>query len=610
MSRDASGLGLDAVEIFHGLTADERARLAAELHTLSLKRGQTLVRQGETADALFIIVTGRFAVTLDGNRIPIAELGPGQPVGEIAFLAGGVRTATVTALRDSLVLRLGWADFEALSAKSPSIWRTLTVTLARRLADANVSRPPPPDPRPRTLALIRAGDSALPPAFVDRLVDALAGNVVLLDAQRARDVLPAGAALDSTEATRALNALEGRTDYVLYLADPELTPWSEKTIRQADLVLATAWHAAGERPNRLERLAAELLPADAQRLVLLHGARGTITGTARWLTDRRIAMHHHVALGEPEDIARLSRFIHGTARGLVACGGGAYCAAHVGLYKALQQTGVAFDMMGGTSGGSAMTAAFAMGTAPDDVDRATHDIFVTNRAMRRYTWPRYSLLDHRHFDDQLARYYRGVDIEDLWIPYFAVSTNLTSHDLHRHRRGDLWAAVRASGSMPVLLPPYYTEDGHMLVDGAILDNVPVKVMHELKSGPNVVVSFSLPKHERFEVDYSALPGRGDLLKRIVTPWLRGTLPAAPGVGTVLMRAMMANRQEFDRHLRPEDLLLVPPIPPDLGLLDWHRHSELMQGTYQWAVHELARLQAAGHPALASSQRPPSQLQPA
>ena len=249
--------------------------------------------------------------------------------------------------------------------------------------------------------------------------------------------------------------------------------------------------------------------------MLLHGGRGTITGTARWLAGRRIAMHHHVALDEQGDIARLARFVHGTARGLVACGGGAYCAAHIGLYKALQQANVAFDMMGGTSGGSAMTAAFAMGTAPDDVDRATHDIFVTNKAMRRYTWPRYSLLDHKHFDDQLARYYRGVDIEDLWIPYFAVSTNLTSHDLHRHRHGDLWAAIRASGSMPVLLPPYYTADGHMLVDGAILDNVPVKVMHELKSGPNVVISFSVPKHERFEVDYAALPGRGDLLKRML-----------------------------------------------------------------------------------------------
>ena len=147
------------------------------------------------------------------------------------------------------MLRLGRADFEALSAKSPSIWRTLTVALARRVAEANLSRPPPPDPRPRTLALIRAGDSALPPVFVERLMRALPGTVLLLDAQRARDVLPAGTAIDSTEATRALNALEGRTDYVLYLADPELTPWSEKAIRQADLVLAVAWHAAGERPN-------------------------------------------------------------------------------------------------------------------------------------------------------------------------------------------------------------------------------------------------------------------------------------------------------------------------------------------------------------------------
>ena len=63
---------------------------------------------------------------------------------------------------------------------------------------------------------------------------------------------------------------------------------------------------------------------------------------------------------------------------------------------------------------------------------------------------------------------------------------------------------------------------------------------------------------------------------------------------------LANRQEFERHLRPEDLLLVPPFPPDMGILDWHRHTELMEATYRWALHELARLQAAGHPALASA----------
>src|SRR6516225_8004788 len=169
MKAKASEHGLDGVEIFRDLEEGERARLAAELETLNLKRGDALVRQGETADALYIVVTGRFSVTVAERREAVAELGPGQPVGEIAFLAGGVRTATVTALRDSLVLRLRRTEFEELSAKSPSIWHTLTVTLARRVAQANVSRAPPPDPRPRTVAFIRAGGGALSPVFVEAI---------------------------------------------------------------------------------------------------------------------------------------------------------------------------------------------------------------------------------------------------------------------------------------------------------------------------------------------------------------------------------------------------------------------------------------------------------
>ena len=599
MKSKVSEHGLDGVEIFRDLEEGERARLAGELETLNLKRGDVLVRQGEMADALYVVVTGRFTVTVAGRHDLLAEVGPGQPVGEIAFLAGGVRTATVTALRDSLVLRLGRSEFEQLSSKSPSIWRTLTVTLARRVAVASISRIPPPDPRPRTVTLIRAGVSELPPSFVVGLsrVFRRGNRTMLVWPEMARTVLPASVPIDSTEATRALNALEADYDYVLYVAEPELTPWSEKAIRQADLVLAVGMHGADVQPNALERRAADLLPPDAQRLVLLHETRGAIAGTARWLASRNVAMHHHVALDNVGDAERLYRFINGTALGLVACGGGAYCAAHIGLYKALVQSGLIFDIMGGTSGGGAMTAAFAMGADPDAVDRATHDIFVTNKAMRRYTWPRYSLLDHTHYDRQLANHYSGVDIEDLWIPYFCVSTNLSSYDLHRHRQGDLWAAVRATGSIPVLLPPYYTKDGHMLVDGAILDNVPIRVMHELKSGPNVVISFDVPELQRFEVDYRSLPGRGALLKAMLNPFMRGMLPRAPSPGTVLMRSMMANRQGFERRLRPEDLLLVPPFPQDMGIMDWHRHTELMDSTYRWALGEVARLKADGHPAL-------------
>jgi NTE family protein len=294
-------------------------------------------------------------------------------------------------------------------------------------------------------------------------------------------------------------------------------------------------------------------------------------------------------------VARLYRFINGTALGLVACGGGALCAAHVGLYKALIESGFEFDIVGGTSAGAAMGAAFAMGKHPDDIDRGTHDIFVTNRAMQRYTWPRYSLLDHRHYDTQLSRYFAGTNIEDLWIPYFSVSTNLSSYELHRHDRGDLFDAIRASGSIPVLLPPVYTPEGEMLVDGCLLDNVPIHTMHQLKSGPNVVVSFDIPELQRFNVDYAALPTRAELIQMSLNPFARSKLPEAPGLTTVLMRSLMANRHDFKRQLKPEDLLLVPPIPEDMGILDWHRHTELVEAAHRWGLQEVIRVRAAAHP---------------
>ena len=136
-----SKAGLPAVGIFSELSADERAALMAELETRALKRGDVLVRQGDAADALYIVISGRFAVTLEGRRDPLTEIGPEQPIGEIAFLTGGTRTATVSAMRDSLVLRLGRNEFERISAKCPGIWRTLTTALSQRLAATTAHEP-------------------------------------------------------------------------------------------------------------------------------------------------------------------------------------------------------------------------------------------------------------------------------------------------------------------------------------------------------------------------------------------------------------------------------------------------------------------------------------
>lgn len=600
--KPADGLldGISEVDLFSGLSETERTAFAERCVLRTLRRGDVLMRQGDQADALYVVLSGRFTVTLEGRREPVTEIGAGQPVGEIAFLTGSTRTASVTAMRDSLVLALSRAEFDGLVAAHPGIWSTLTTTLASRLAatTSHSASTMTSAPRPRTICIVPAGNARVGPDFTNRLAEALGreARCAVITGETARELLGAGVTLEEPDATARLNALEAAHDHVLLVADDDITPWTEKAIRHADLVLAVAPHEADPALNAIERLAVRFVAPDATRLVLLHPRRRKLTGTARWLADRAVAMHHHVALDGPADIERLARFIQGRAIGFVAAGGGALAAAHTGVYKAIREAGLSFDIMGGTSAGAALAAAFMLDTTPDEIDAAMGEMFVANRALRRYTLPRYALLDHTVFDAELKRLFGAIEIEDLWLPFFAVSTNLSRYGLTCHRTGPLWRAIRASASIPVLLPPVYTSDGDMLVDGCLLDNVPVRAMRELKDGPNVVVSFKPPELDRFNVDYEALPSRAALMRLVLNPLRRDRLPDAPGLVTVLMRALMANRRDFLRELHQDDISLVPPIAAGVSFLDWHRHGELFQSAYLWTRDEVASLAASGEPA--------------
>ena len=109
-------------------------------------------------------------------------------------------------------------------------------------------------------------------------------------------------------------------------------------------------------------------------------------------------------------------------------------------------------------------AAFAQDLEPGEIDSRVHRMFIEGKAMSRYTVPRYSLLDHAHFDRHLIAEYGNTRIEDMWKPYFAVSADLSDYRIEVHRDGPVWEAIRASAAIPALLPPFYTGDGRMLVD--------------------------------------------------------------------------------------------------------------------------------------------------
>jgi NTE family protein len=566
-----------------GATADVFEMLASQVEQRVLRRGDVLIRQGDLSDTLHFILAGRFTVHVDGTAEPIAELSQGEPVGEIGFFAGLPRTATVVALRDSTVLTITREQFQQISGASPALLEAIVASLARRLAGGRRALADNA-PRIRTLAIVPAGDSRLSPAFVDmaREVFGSRSRATFLTRKELTDRFP-GVSLQHPTVSHWLNALEAEADLVVYIGEQTLTDWTEKCLRQADMALLIAFADASTEVNPTERLAFSLLPSFGRRLVILHQSRSSIaSGSASWLRGRDVFMHHHAALGDDADIRRLHRFITGNAAGFVAGAGGALGSAHLGVYKALAEAGAEFDILGGASVGAAMTAALACGADPERIDSGTHNIFVKSRALRRLTVPRYALVDHKTFDRALQAEFGAAAIEDLWIPFFAVSSNLSYFRPSVHRQGPVWQAVRASASIPGILPPFFTSEGEMLVDGALMDNVPLATMKQLKSGPNVIVSLEVDDRRTYPVDYGSIPGRGELAAALLNPFARGRLPKIPGILQVLMLSALANRRT-DRPMSDRDILFRPEIPPNLGWTNWERHTELFNDAYRQAA---------------------------
>src|SRR2546430_2012480 len=455
-------------------------------------------------------------------------------------------------------------------------------------------------PRARPGALIDAGYEPAPGAFERRMRDGLvATEAEIVDPARLAAMFP-GRELDTPEVADWLNKLEHAAPLVVYFGGRDASAWARKAIRQADVVVFVCRGDAPAAPlSELETFACAVHPASARRLVRVHDRRrGEVSGTTAWLERLPSFMHHHVALEDQVDIDSLIRFLSGRAIGFVASGGGSFGTAHVGLYKAFRERGGMFDIFVGTSVGSAMMAGFAKNLEAEHLERGTHEIFVRSRSFRRPTWPRYALLDHKAFDRALAHQY-GADcrIEDCWRPFAAVATNLSTHNLELIRTGPLWQAVRASSAIPGLLPPFYTPEGAMLVDGCLIDNVPLTSMHQLKSGPNLVVHFGEPAAEMFDVDYAALPGRLELIAAMLMPFRKKLLPAAPSAVNVLWRSLVAHQRYDILPTAPLDLVMRPPLPLEVDVTDFDRHTEIFLASYLWARETIAALEAEGNSAI-------------
>uniref|UniRef100_A0A8C2GVD3 Patatin-like phospholipase domain containing 7b n=1 Tax=Cyprinus carpio TaxID=7962 RepID=A0A8C2GVD3_CYPCA len=594
------------------------------LDWMALEAGRAVYRQGDKSDSTFIVLSGRLRSVImkdDGKKELAGEYGRGDLIGVVEALTHLNRATTVHAVRDSELAKLPEGALNSIKRKYPQVVTHLIHLLGQKILGnmqqvnvRNLGFHTPsskwdagnPAANLSTVTILPVSEEVPLTAFTLELQHALSaiGPTLLLTSDIIKQHLGV-AALDSVHEYRLSSWLGQQEDIhriVLYQSDRSLTPWTQRCIRQADCIIIVGVGEQEPTVGELERMLESSAVRAQKQLVLLHREDGPPPrGTAEWLNMRSwISRHLHLSCphrvfsrrslpklvpmyqrvfekppDRHSDFSRLARILTGNAIALVLGGGGARGCSQVGIIRALSEAGIPVDLIGGTSIGSLIGALYA---EERSVSRMTvrarqWDFGSIFKKITDLTYPVTSMFTGASFNSSISGIFQDKQIEDLWIPYFNITTDITASSMRVHTYGSLWRYVRASMSLSGYLPPLCDpKDGHLLMDGGYINNLPADTARSM--GAKLVIAVDVGSQ-----DETDLTNYGDSLSGWWLLWKRLN-PLSEKV-KVLNMAEIQTRLAYVCSVRQLEMVkdsdyceyLRPPIDR-YGTLDFGKFDEI------------------------------------
>jgi NTE family protein len=549
--------------IFARLPGPVRAELAARGTEVRLPSGEWLFREGDPGDSLYVVRVGRLEVVREGPEpATLRNLGRGAVVGELALLTDDRRSASVRARRDSVLLRVDQEHFAALLKEQPDVAVALTRVLGEQLKE---SRALPPAARPVAVTVavvpLDAGVAAGP--LADRLAAALGayGRVARLapDADRVdgSDVLATYAPL--------MDRAERSHDHVVLAAgDPAAgDAWTGFCLSHADRILAVTTGGAAATPAAAGLHGCDLVGWD---VAPGSGALGA------WVEALAPAQAHvlHSGAALDDGIARLARRLAGRSVGLVLSGGGARAFAHLGVIEELDAAGVTIDRVAGASMGAFIGGMLAAGMDVDEMDARCYEEWMRRSPLTDYTLPRSGLIRGERMRAMLDRTFGALAIEELERGFVCASADLRSGTAVHHRFGLLWEQVGTSMCLPVLAAPRRRGKA-LLVDGSMIDNLPVGALAAYGEGPIVAV----------DIKAGFAPAGQDGRRR------QGGEEPPPSMLETLTRVLLLASSNASRAGADAADLVVTVRCDGIGLLEFHQLDQAREAGRRAAHDALA-----------------------
>ncbi len=494
-------------KIFSSLDRETCEALLPDFEKLVLAPNEALYYQGDLSGDLYIVISGKLSAILtmaSGESKIMGYIEPGEMVGEMGVLTNEPRTVTVKALNDATLIKMTGEKFIELCHKFPSVMFAVIKPLAT--GTQKVFQMISSEKIARHILIIGANKDTSLEEFSRKLNQALdpASHVVLL-----------------SDYDQKFNSAEEIENYLEQEEDPDkpkrMFLFLIKSLKTELAKVATKIfdraYIVGEYVSApyIDPIVFEIIKKreshlkSGTELILIQA--GVPNNTTQWLRQGNFSAHHHIRMSMKTDFERLIRFIRGKAIGLVLGGGGTRGWAHMGALKALLEANIPIDAIGGTSIGAIIGACYSMHQNYEETYKRFLDLFQQSRhstSWRSITWPAISIFDGRKFTEAQKNAFGDTRIEDLWLPYFCVTSNFATNTEVIHREGVLWEKTRASSAIPGLVPPMVM-NGELHFDGALLNNLPVDVMRQWVGKKGKIIAIELGGNFQRKAAYNFPP---------------------------------------------------------------------------------------------------------
>lgn len=492
-------------KIFSSLNDEAIQKLLPKFIKLELRPPETLFYQGDPSDYIYLLVRGKLSAALTnaaGETRVIGYIDAGEAVGESGALTTEPRALTVKAVDQSIIYRLSSKNFIDLCHEHPALmFATIhpVITRSRSIIQLLSS-----DKINRHIVIAPAHKDISLELFAEKIRSYLENypSVVLLSdydsefnsQKMTQDTLK--------EKIAELEKNKKKSHKFLYLLKSPDTPLAKIALRRANIIYITAYSSSVPRIDKLlvERFQTQRINYRPEAALILLHIENTIMpqNSANWLAQMHFDTYHHVRINVNKDYLRLLRFIRGKAVCVILGGGGTRGWAHLGAIKALRERKIPIDMIGGTSVGAIIAGCYAVHESYEDAHERFSKVIAASAnsvSWRSLTWPAISIFNAKNFTLSLMNVFDNIKIENLWLPFFCISSNLATNSEEVHRKGLLWQKTRASSAIPGVIPPMVMNN-ELHLDGGLLNNLPVDVARAMLGKKAKIIAVDLNSFAR------------------------------------------------------------------------------------------------------------------